>query len=170
MNGRVRVRTSVVGQVRDAGQTTVDSGDADSPQDSLLHVLTRIAAIAVLLLLNAFFVAVEFALVRSRRTRLEAMARTGDRLARIALRGTSNLPRLLSASQLGITLASLGLGALTEETLASSLEHWFSTLPVAIEITLRAGIASAVAIAIVTYFHVFLGELAPRSVALTHPE
>ena len=98
------------------------------------------------------------------------MARTGDRLARIALRGTSNLPRLLSASQLGITLASLGLGALTEETLASSLEHWFSTLPVAIEVALRAGIASAVAIAIVTYFHVVFGELAPRSLALEHPE
>jgi len=133
-------------------------------------VFTRIAAIAVLLLLNGFFVAVEFALVRSRRTRLEAMARTGDRLARIALRGTSNLPRLLSASQLGITLASLGLGALTEETLAASLEHWLGTLPLVIEISLRAGVASAIAIAIVTYFHVVFGELAPRSLALEHPE
>jgi CBS domain containing-hemolysin-like protein len=133
-------------------------------------VFTRIAAIAVLLLLNGYFVAVEFALVRSRRTRLEAMARTGDRLSRIALRGTVNLPRLLSASQLGITLASLGLGALTEETLSSVFEHWLSGLPFAIELALRAGLASTIALAIVTYFHVVFGELAPRSVALQHPE
>src|SRR4051812_49583821 len=74
----------------------------------------RIIAIFILLLLNAYFVAVEFALVRARRTRLEAMARTGDRLARVALNATGSLPRLLSASQLGITVASLALGALAE--------------------------------------------------------
>jgi magnesium and cobalt exporter, CNNM family len=135
-----------------------------------LGVFTRLVAIAVLLLVNGYFVAAEFALVRSRRTRLEAMARGGDRLARIALRGTTHLAKLLSASQLGITLASLGLGALTEETLAAGLEHWFGGLPFAIEVTLRAGLASAVAIAVVTYFHVVFGELAPRSFALQHPE
>jgi CBS domain containing-hemolysin-like protein len=133
-------------------------------------VLTRLAAIAVLLILNGFFVAVEFALVRSRRTRLEAMARTGDRLSRIALKGSGNLSRLLSASQLGITLASLGLGALTEETLATYFEHWLSGVPLAAQLAIRGGIASALAIAIVTYFHVVFGELAPRSFALQHPE
>ena len=83
-----------------------------------MAVLGRIVAIVVLLLLNGYFVAVEFALVRSRRTRLETLARSGDRLARLTLRGIANLGRMLSASQLGITLSSLGLGALTEETLA----------------------------------------------------
>ena len=91
----------------------------------------RLIIIAVLLLLNGFFVAAEFALVRSRRTRLESMARGGDRLARVVLKATSNLPRMLSASQLGITLASLGLGALAEETLASAFSQRLAALPFA---------------------------------------
>jgi CBS domain containing-hemolysin-like protein len=133
-------------------------------------VLGRIVAIVVLLLLNGFFVAVEFALVRSRKTRLEAMARGGDRFARIALRGIANMGRMLSASQLGITLSSLGLGALTEETLADVFSEWLHTLPLAAQLGLRVGFGSMLAIAFVTYFHVVFGELAPRSVALTHPE
>jgi len=133
-------------------------------------VLTRLIAIAVLLLLNAFFVAAEFALVRSRRTRLEAMARAGDRLARVAARATANLPRLLSASQLGITVASLVLGALAEDTLGEHIGGWLATLPIALRLAVRVGIASAIAITVVTYLHVVFGELAPRSVALAHPE
>jgi CBS domain containing-hemolysin-like protein len=133
-------------------------------------VLGRIVSIVVLLLLNGFFVAVEFALVRSRRTRLEAMARGGDRLARLALRGIANLGRMLSASQLGITLSSLGLGALTEETLAEVFAEWLHGLPVMLEVGFRVGAGSVLAITFVTFFHVVFGELAPRSVALTHPE
>jgi len=133
-------------------------------------VLGRIVAIVVLLLLNGYFVAVEFALVRSRRTRLEAMSRSGDRLARIALRAIGNIGRMLSASQLGITLSSLGLGALTEETLAEVFSHWLAGLPVAIELAVRLSAGSVLAIMFVTFFHVVFGELAPRSVALTHPE
>jgi CBS domain containing-hemolysin-like protein len=109
-------------------------------------------------------------LVRSRRTRLEAMSRGGDRFARIALRGIANLGRMLSASQLGITLSSLGLGALTEETLAEVFEGWLHTLPIEIQLGLRVALGSILAVMFVTYFHVVFGELAPRSVALTHPE
>ena len=87
----------------------------------LRAVIGRLAAIVLLLLFNGFFVAAEFALVRSRRTRLEAMARGGDAKSRLALRATGMLPRLLSASQLGITLASLGLGWVAESTLG---EGW----------------------------------------------
>src|SRR5688572_32449718 len=65
----------------------------------LAPVIGRLLAIVMLLLFNGFFVAAEFALVRSRRTRLEAMARSGDAKARLALRATGSLPRLLSASQ-----------------------------------------------------------------------
>jgi CBS domain containing-hemolysin-like protein len=133
-------------------------------------VLVRIIAIVVLLLLNGYFVAVEFALVRSRRTRLEAMARGGDRFARIALRGIATLGRMLSASQLGITLSSLGLGALTEETLAEVFAEWLHGLPFAVEVGVRVAAGSILAITFVTFFHVVFGELAPRSVALTHPE
>lgn len=135
-----------------------------------MAVFGRIVLIVVLLLLNGYFVAVEFSLVRSRRTRLEAMARNGDRLARIALRGIGNLGRMLSASQLGITLSSLGLGALTEETLAEHFSAWLNMLPLPVAIAVRVAVGSMLAITFVTYFHVVFGELAPRSVALTHPE
>ena len=133
-------------------------------------MLGRLLVIVVLLLLNGYFVAVEFALVRSRRTRLEAMARNGDRLARLTVGALGNLGRLLSASQLGITLASLALGAITEETLADRFAEWLATLPVTLELAVRLGAGSVLAITFVTYFHVVFGELAPRSMALTHPE
>ena len=92
---------------------------------------------------DGFFVAVEFSLVRSRKTRLESMARNGDRLARIALRAIANMGRMLSASQLGITLSSLGLGALTEETLAEVFAEWLHSLPMATEIGLRVEVELA---------------------------
>jgi CBS domain containing-hemolysin-like protein len=133
-------------------------------------VLVRLLVIVVLLLLNGFFVAVEFSLVRSRRSRLEAMARRGDRLASLVVRNLKHLGRLLSASQLGITLASLGLGALTEETLSHRFADLLARLPADIELAVRVGAGSVLAITFVTFFHVVFGELAPRSVALTHPE
>ena len=86
-------------------------------------VLGRVLAILGLLALNGFFVAAEFSVVRSRRSRLEAMARAGDAKARIVLRATANLARLLSASQFGITLASIGIGALAEIGRASCRER-----------------------------------------------
>jgi CBS domain containing-hemolysin-like protein len=121
-------------------------------------------------LLNGFFVAAEFSLVRSRRTRLEAMVRSGDRLARIALRASSNISRVLSASQLGVTLASLGLGWLAEKTLAEIFEGLFRHLPFAVEVSLSITIAAIVAYVILTYLHVVLGELTPKAAALNHPE
>ena len=136
----------------------------------LARVIGRLFAIVALLLFNGFFVAAEFALVRSRRTRLEAMMRAGDTKARLALRATGNLPRLLSASQLGITLASLALGWVAESTLGEALADWFGTLPLAVEQSLRVSFGAIVALASVTYLHVVFGELAPRAVALNHPE
>ncbi len=133
-------------------------------------MLPRLIAIAVLLVLNGFFVAAEFALVRSRRTRLESMARTGDWKARLALNASGNLARVYSASQLGVTLASLALGALAESALGAWLEGMLHSLPFVLDLSVRVGIAAAIALAIVTFFHVVFGELAPRGVALSHPE
>jgi len=124
----------------------------------------------VLVLLNAFFVGAEFALVRSRRTRLEAMVRSGDRLARFAVRASSNISRILSASQLGVTLASLGLGWVAESTVGEVFEHLFANLPFAIELSMRLTLAATVALIIVTYLHVVFGELVPKAAALNHPE
>ena len=133
-------------------------------------MLPRLLAILVLLALNGFFVAAEFALVRSRRTRLEAMARTGDWMSRIALRASGNLARVLSASQLGITLASLALGWLAEDAFGVWFSEHLGALPFALDISVRVGIGAAVALTLVTYLHVVFGELAPRSAALSHPE
>jgi CBS domain containing-hemolysin-like protein len=133
-------------------------------------VLERIAVIVVLLVLNGFFVAVEFALVRSRRTRLEAMVRAGDPIARFAFSASGNLARVLSASQLGITLASLGLGWTAESALGHSFAAFFASLPFPIEASLRASIGAMVALLLATYLQVVFGELAPRAVALNHPE
>jgi CBS domain containing-hemolysin-like protein len=133
-------------------------------------VLGRLLAIILLVLLNAFFVGAEFALVRSRRTRLEAMTRSGDKLARFAVRASSNISRILSASQLGVTLASLGLGWVAESTVGEVFEHLFANLPFAIEISMRLTLAATVALVIVTYLHVVFGELVPKAAALNHPE
>jgi CBS domain containing-hemolysin-like protein len=129
-----------------------------------------VIAIVVLLAVNGYFVAAEFALVRSRRTRLESMARSGDWMARIALRASGNLARVLSASQLGITLASLALGWLAEDAFGHWISDHLTVLPVALDLSVRVGIGAAVALTLVTYLHVVFGELAPRSAALSHPE
>jgi len=131
-------------------------------------VLGRLLAIILLLLLNAFFVGAEFALVRSRRTRLEAMTRSGDRLARFALRANSNISRMLSASQLGVTLASLGLGWVAGATLTD----FYAGLsgPVALDVWLGVTVGGALALAAVAYLHVVFGELTPKGLALNHPE
>ncbi|MBX9927994.1 MAG: hemolysin family protein [Gemmatimonadaceae bacterium] len=133
-------------------------------------MFSRAAVIVGLLLLNGYFVAVEFALVRARRTRLQAMARAGDPMARFALRAIDNLSRVLSASQLGITVASLGLGWVAEESLGHLVAGWFGALPLPIDLALRATLGASVALMAVTWLHVVFGELAPRAVALQHPE
>lgn len=133
-------------------------------------MLARLAGILVLLVLNGLLVSAEFSLVRARRSRLEGMSRAGDRKARIALRAVSNLSRVLSASQLGITLTSLGIGWLAESALGDVLKAWFAALPLPIELSVRVSIAAVVAMAIATFMHVVFGELAPRAVALRHAE
>ncbi|MGH7671116.1 MAG: hemolysin family protein [Gemmatimonadaceae bacterium] len=130
----------------------------------------RLAIIAVLLLLNGFFVAAEFALVRARRARLEAMVRRGNRLARLALRATDNLPRILSATQIGVTVASLGIGAVAEDALGPVVSSWLGGLSLGVDVSVRVAIGAAIALVVVSYFHVVVGELMPRAVALRDPE
>ena len=98
------------------------------------------------------------------------MARDGDRKARLALRGVQSLDRVISATQLGITLASLGLGWVGEPVLAQIFEHLFGTLPAAIARIATHGVAVAVAFTIITVLHIILGELVPKAIALLHAE
>ena len=133
-------------------------------------MIGRVLAIIGLLALNGFFVAAEFSVVRSRRSRLEAMARGGDAKARLVLRATANLAHLLSAGQFGITLASIGIGALAEETLSHLFAGAFASMPALARLGTGATLGTVCALAVVTYGHVVFGELAPRSAALNHPE
>lgn len=123
-----------------------------------------------MLVLNGYFVAVEFALVRSRRTRLQAMVRSGDTLARFALSASGNLALVFPASQLGITLASLGLGWTAESSLGHAFGTFFGALPFPVEQSLRVSIGAIVALLLATYLQVVFGELAPRALALNRPE
>jgi magnesium and cobalt exporter, CNNM family len=130
----------------------------------------RLLAIIALVAINAFFVAAEFALVASRRTRIEAMIRRGDRKARMVRKALGDLYRLLSATQLGITLTSILLGFVAEDTVGHLFRDWFSALPPALDFLARGGIASAIAVAVVSFLHVVFGELTPKAWAITYPE
>jgi CBS domain containing-hemolysin-like protein len=123
-------------------------------------------AVLVLVLLNGFFVAAEFALVRSRRGNLEAEAREGKRGAAVAVRIMDDLSRYLSSCQLGITLTSLGIGFLGEPAVADLVEPVFGDLPH--EVTL--GLSLAFAYLITTSLHITIGEQVPKIYAIQKSE
>src|SRR6476646_8417772 len=120
-------------------------------------------AVVVLVLANAFFVATEFALVSARRTRLDELAAAGDRKARLARRAVQSLGRYISATQLGITLASLGLGWIGEPALAGLVAGAFNWLPKPFAAIATHGVASAIAFGVITILHITLGELVPKA-------
>jgi CBS domain containing-hemolysin-like protein len=127
---------------------------------SLLFALALIAA-------NGFFVGVEFAILAARRSRLEPLLRTSRR-ARTALRAIEQLPLMISACQFGITLASLGLGALAEPAVASLLTGPLAALHVPQELV--HPLALVIALTLVSCLHMLLGEMVPKNLALTGPE
>jgi CBS domain containing-hemolysin-like protein len=131
--------------------------------------VTALLVAVLLLLANAFFVAVEFALVASRRTKLEAMAEDGHAGARRALGSITDLSSQLAGAQLGITIASLLLGFVAEPTIAHGLEsllHDLVDLPESVTTT----IGFVVALAIVVFLHMVLGEMVPKNIAIAGPE
>ncbi len=132
--------------------------------------LLRLAAVLALVAANAFFVAGEFALVGARRTKLDEMAQAGSRRAALARRALTHLDRYISATQLGITLASLALGWIGEPALASLIEGAFRVLPAPIDTIATHSVAVAVAFGIITLLHIVLGELVPKALALLYPE
>ena len=135
-----------------------------------LPFLAGLAAVIVLVALNAFFVASEFALVGSRRTRLEGMAKEGDRRAVYALRIISDLPRFISATQVGITLCSLALGWIGEPSLARGIRSLFKGLPDELGPVHTDTVATVIAFTLITFFLIILGEMLPKAIALLHPE
>lgn len=134
--------------------------------------LVGLILIAVLVLLNAFFVAAEFALVSVRRTRVEEMVAQGEQRALAVRRAISDPDRFIAATQLGITLASLGLGWVGEPALAHLIDPVISLIPIPtnwVDLTTH-GISAAIGFGLITFIHVVVGELTPKSIALQRAE
>jgi putative hemolysin len=124
-----------------------------------VRLFLELLGVAILILLNAFFVAAEYGLVTARRTRIIELQHQGNRRARDVLRITGDPPRFIAAMQLGVTLTSLAIGAVGENVLTKQFDVW-----------LASALAIALAYLILTFFHVVIGELVPKGVALSHSE
>lgn len=125
--------------------------------------------VAVLLLaLNAFFVGAEFALISARRSQIEPRAQQGSRVARTTLRAMENVSLMMAGAQLGITICSLGLGAVGEPAVAHLLEPVFHALSV--PDSWLHPVSFVVALTIVVFLHVVLGEMVPKNIALAGPD
>lgn len=130
--------------------------------------LTAVLIAVVLLLLNAFFVGAEFALLSARRSQIEPRAQAGSRAARTVLRAMERVSLVMAAAQLGITVCSLGLGAVGEPAVAHLLEPVLHALHVP-DAALHP-VSFAIALAVVVYLHVVLGEMVPKNIALAGPD
>ncbi|HKS38783.1 MAG TPA: hemolysin family protein [Verrucomicrobiae bacterium] len=136
--------------------------------EAFLSILLKLLAVAVLVLLNGFFVAAEFALVKIRDTQLSPLIAKGYRRARVARRVLANLDQSLSACQLGITLASLGLGWVGEPVFAALLQPVMTWLNVESQ-EARRTIAFIVGFSALTFLHITAGEQAPKWLAIQKP-
>ena len=135
-------------------------------ENSLTIILLKIFSVLVLVFINGFFVAAEFAIVAVRKSRIETLAAEGQTSAKRLLEILANISAYLSASQLGITLASLGLGALGEPVVEAILGGWLANLSESVRHIISYGIAFA----IITTLHIVLGEQAPKLFGLAMAE
>lgn len=122
-----------------------------------------------LVLLNGFFVAAEFAIVKVRASQVELKAKTGNQTAKIAKNILANLDAYLSATQLGITLASLGLGWIGESVVTEIIIQSMNLFGFEITLELAHQIALPIAFLLITILHIVFGELAPKSIAIQRP-
>ncbi|GMK41698.1 membrane protein [Paenibacillus sp. CCS19] len=133
-------------------------------------IITNLLIVLLLVMLNAFFVAAEFALVKVRQSRLTQLANEGHSRARYAIKVNRKLDAYLSATQLGITLASLGLGWVGEPAISELIvEPIFYKLGVTDE-TIISTLSVAIGFLVITFLHIVLGELAPKSLAIQKSE
>jgi putative hemolysin len=130
----------------------------------------RLLAVLALVLGNGFFVAAEFSLVTVRKTRIDQLIAEGSRMARPVRRALDNPTNFIAATQLGITMASLGLGWIGEPAVATIIEPAFSSLPPRISLATAHTVAVAIAFIAITALHIVLGELVPKTIALQRAE
>lgn len=134
-----------------------------------LTIVFEILVVLGLVAANGFFVAAEFALVKVRSSQLRPLAKTGGWRVKFALKATEHLDAALSATQLGITLASLGLGWLGEPFVGRRIEPLLHDIGITDPDAVRR-IGFAVAFTVITFLHIVLGELAPKSLAIQRPK
>jgi CBS domain containing-hemolysin-like protein len=130
--------------------------------------LLGVVLAVVLLAFNAFFVGAEFALLSARRSQIEPRAQEGSRAARTTLRAMERVSLVMAGAQLGITVCSLGLGAIGEPAVAHLLEPVFHRVQIPDD--LLHPISFVVAMSVVVYLHVVLGEMVPKNIALAGPD
>jgi CBS domain containing-hemolysin-like protein len=136
-----------------------------------MDIVIKLLVVLALVVTNGFFVATEFALVSVRRSRIESLVDEGVARARPVLNALHDLDGFVAATQLGITIASIGLGWVGEPAIAAVLDPLFETiLPASWAEASAHTISFIIAFSLITFFHVVFGELAPKSLALQYPE
>jgi CBS domain containing-hemolysin-like protein len=130
----------------------------------------RLLGVVALVLANGFFVAAEFSLVSVRRTRIAELVAQGSSAAKWVEKALENPDRVIAATQLGITLSSLGLGWIGEPAVTHLIEPLVALFPSASQAGVSYSISAALAFVLITFMHVVVGELAPKSIALQNPE
>lgn len=144
--------------------------DANAGEIHWAWTVVGLVAIPLLVALNGYFVAAEFSLVAVRKTRIEELLKQGIDRAKAAAAAIEHLDRSIAATQLGITLASIALGMVSEPALARILEPLFARLSMPVSTLVKHSAASIIAFGLITYMHVVFGELMPKSMALQMPE
>ena len=139
-------------------------------EETLLFDLFGLLAIVGLVLINGFFVAAEFSLVSVRRTRIAELIASGETAAEEVQKAIDDPDQVIAATQLGITLASLGLGWVGEPALSHLILPVVSLFPSTIQSEISHSISAVIAFTLITFLHVVVGELAPKSIALQNPE
>jgi len=139
-------------------------------EHTLAGVLWRLAGVLALVFANGFFVAAEFAIVTVRKTRIDQLIAEGSRRARAVRRAISDPTSYIAATQLGITMASLGLGWIGEPALAVLIQPAFHSLPEGMAEATAHSLSVAIAFALITSLHITLGELTPKTIALARAE
>ena len=134
------------------------------------NIYLNLFLIAFLLFSNGFFVASEFAMVKVRKTRIEQLVNEGNYNAKLALEALKDLDKFIAAVQLGVTISSIGLGWVGEGTLARIVEPLFVFLPGTSQTVATHTLSASISFALITFFHVVLGELIPKSIALEYTE
>src|SRR5882757_4543047 len=133
---------------------------------TISSVVWRLAGLLALVCANGFFVAAEFSIVTVRKTRVDQLIAEGHRGALAVRRAVTDPESYIAATQLGITMASLGLGWMGEPALASVIQPALVIVPAAIAEATAHSISVAISFAIITSLHIVLGELAPKTIAL----